>query len=867
MPLGHRLGDFRLVRELGRGGMGVVYEAEQLSLGRRVALKVLPFAALLDERLLQRFKHEAHAAAQLHHTHIVPVYSVGCERGVHYYAMQFVEGQPLSAVIRELREQSEPPTGRAATPLTSASASSLTGGGSPRTPAYAQAVARLGIEAAEALQHAHELGIIHRDIKPSNLLLDAKGRLWVTDFGLAHCRLATGETITQPGDLLGTLGYMSPEQAGGSRQLLDARTDIYSLGVTLYELLTLRPAFTGRDRQDLLRRIETEDPSSPRQWNQAIPVDLETIILKATNKDVESRYGSARELAQDLERFLEDRPIAARRPSLSQRVVKWSRRHRSAVTAGVAMLAVVSVGSLVSLALLAGKQAELRQQRDVAVAQEQRADQNYELAVETLERSVLDVLGQQLLRDREASDRDLLRQALGFYERFLEQNRGSEVARRAVGMAYRRVGEIQQSLGAYGEAEAAYEQSGAILQELAGGGEEREKAEAELVRTWLAQGALLNVVGRYDTAEVQGRKAGALAEELRTRFPEEARYAWLLCGGHDVVGEALGLREEWESGLGVHLSQLAVAEGVGLEGKTSAEGLRELGKARGRVGRAYYGMGRWREAEEQFRAALKCYGKLDEPLERSAQEELALVQGYLGDSLRRLHQLPEAEDWLWNAVALQKAVSTESPSDPNSQLALLRLYPLLAECLAGQDRPREVNRYLDDGINLAEAIPAEARTQPGGRRVLDRFFAMAGRHIKTLWQSRTRPYQPTSINLQSLAAELTRPTDPDEPGDRLSVRPRGAQAANPKPVHGGNLIVGARPKLRWQRGAGVGGQRVYLGHDPEHLDLIGLTEVGRDSVLPLSALDSCQWYCWRVDGETEDGKVCEGPVWAFSTGQ
>jgi WD40 repeat protein/serine/threonine protein kinase len=381
------LGDFRILREIGRGGMGVVYEAEQLSLGRRVALKVLPFAAALDAKQLQRFKNEAQAAAHLQHPNIVPVYAVGCERGVHFYAMQFIEGQTLANLIRELRQLAglertdradsagaagplaselvsgrwtparrhgvdlQPTTAyvpalassRAPAAETTAPAAALATERSGTSPAFFRTVAHLGVQAAEALEHAHQLGVVHRDIKPANLLVDAGGRLWVTDFGLAHCQSQTGLTMT--GDLLGTLRYMSPEQALAQRVLVDQRTDVYSLGVTLYELLTLEPAYNGRNREEVLRQIAFEEPRPPRRLNPAVPVELETIVLKAMAKNPQERFASARELADDLGRFLRDEPIRARRPSLVQRARKWARRHRSVV--GVALAAV-------ALLLLAG---------------------------------------------------------------------------------------------------------------------------------------------------------------------------------------------------------------------------------------------------------------------------------------------------------------------------------------------------------------------------------------------------------------------------------------------------------------------------------------------------------------------------------
>jgi serine/threonine protein kinase/Flp pilus assembly protein TadD len=342
------LGDFRILREVGRGGMGVVYEAEQISLSRRVALKVLPFAGTLDPRQLQRFKNEAQAAAGLQHQHIVPVYFVGCERGVHFYAMQFIDGQTLATLIAELRQTSgsKPPTEAEATgPYTpcpggdTAAVATLSTERSTRSPAYFRSVAELGRQAAEALEHAHQLGVIHRDVKPANLMLDGRGNLWITDFGLAHCQSQASLTMT--GDLVGTLRYMSPEQALGKRVIVDQRTDVYSLGATLYELMTLEPVFAGQDRQELLRQIAFDEPRPPRRLNKGIPAELVTIVLKALEKNPAERYATAQELADDLQRWLKDEPIRARRPSLVLRARKWARRHQAVVGAAAVCLLVI----------------------------------------------------------------------------------------------------------------------------------------------------------------------------------------------------------------------------------------------------------------------------------------------------------------------------------------------------------------------------------------------------------------------------------------------------------------------------------------------------------------------------------------------
>ena len=385
------LGDFQIVREIGRGGMGIVYEAIQLSLGRRVALKVLPFAATFDAKHLQRFRQEAQAAAQLHHTNIVPVYAVGCERGIHFYAMQLIEGQSLDVVVQQLRQQA----GMSPLEVTSTDTSlssrrgesaysgsvASTGGWIPtsadgpvaprrttdtsranaapstvsapfstyrtgKAPELFRTIARCMAQAAEALEYAHQQGIVHRDIKPANLLIDFRGNVWITDFGLAHFHDAPG--LTQTGDILGTIRYMSPEQASGGRVVLDHRTDIYSLAATFYELLTLRPVFAGRTRHTLLSDVLNRDPRSPRSIDRRIPSELEIILLKALAKNPADRYVSAQELADDLHRFLRDEPIHATRPSLVEQVRKWSRRHPSLVAAGALVMFLTLVGSLLS---------------------------------------------------------------------------------------------------------------------------------------------------------------------------------------------------------------------------------------------------------------------------------------------------------------------------------------------------------------------------------------------------------------------------------------------------------------------------------------------------------------------------------------
>ncbi len=351
-------GDFCIVREIGRGGMGIVYEAEQAALARRVALKVLPLAVAADPRALERFQLEAQVAGWLQHPRIVPVFGVGTVGEVPYYAMQFIDGCSVAAIIAELRRlikghaDGDGDGTRGASPTTLASGL-LTGHFTARrrepetvlrpalppapserlepdrllsiqTRTYFRSVVRLCIQAAEALDYAHDRGVVHRDVKPANLLLDQQGELRVADFGMAAVGGEAGLTVT--GDLPGTLRYMSPEQAAGKRALVDRRTDIYSLGATLYELLTLETLVTGTDRLAILQQIGESEPAPVRRLNPSVPVDLATIVAKATSKEASNRYETALQLADDLTRFLEGRPIAARPVGPLARTWRWCRR-------------------------------------------------------------------------------------------------------------------------------------------------------------------------------------------------------------------------------------------------------------------------------------------------------------------------------------------------------------------------------------------------------------------------------------------------------------------------------------------------------------------------------------------------------------
>ncbi len=549
------LGDFQLIREIGRGGMGVVYEAEQKSLKRHVALKVISALIAGSEKQLKRFRREAESAASLHHSHIVPVYGIGEDHGLQYYAMQLIDGVTLAQVIHHLRiapsgallqgdravsdssagggksdarssphrfsavdavlqlfgtttsvnmqalhecglsadfsVSADPP---GAVPTCAQTRVAGTNAAAPAehndvraaedvdlNTAYIRNIARVIANAANAVDYAHRQGILHRDIKPANLILDRDGTIWVADFGLA--RHADFEGVTQTGEIVGTLRYMAPEQLRGEA---DVRTDIYALGLTLYELLVLKPALNA---QHLLNGQYQQPVPKLRVSRPAIPADLETIVLKACMAEPERRYQSAREFEADLLRFLEDRPILARRVTTVERLWRWSRRNpliASLSTATLILLATIAiisgVGNRRIQKALDARNAEYDRaeqnlsEKTLALAnvdrERSRAETNLDLAIAAFEEvfnniaargrseSLLEELSdEELLTSADAvlssADVTLLETLLGFFDRLSAENSKDLSTESAA--ARKRVGDIQQQLGRLEKAQESYQ--------------------------------------------------------------------------------------------------------------------------------------------------------------------------------------------------------------------------------------------------------------------------------------------------------------------------------------------------------------------------------------------------------------------------
>jgi len=499
-----RFGDYRIVRELGRGGMGVVFEAVQETLGRRVALKVLATHSTLDADRRERFVREAKAAARLHHTHIVPVFGAGEHDGLPYYVMQLIPGRGLNAVVSAWHAAAHadtPRPGRAddTWPHTAAADAppfEVVFDG-PRRDDW-RFVAAVGMEVADALQYAHESGVVHRDVKPANLLLDDRGQVWVADFGLAKLDDAGGLTAT--GHVLGTLQYMAPE---GLYRAADARGDVYGLGATLYELLTLKPPVCGDTPAELMKQLADGVPVPPRRVNPAVPRDLETIVLKALAREPDRRYATAGEMAADLRAFLDDRPIRARRETLAGRAARWCRRNPAVASLSfttVAALVLAAVVGWVAYARTTKALADETAARGDAEARQREAQEasakleaNLRLTLQEFERVFEAAAGGENRpgfgfalgfglpkafgpkdgpKDGpvagDAADRAAVLEAvLGFYDKFAERNATQPALQLDAAKAHRRVAELHQWLGRQEKAAASFSRAATLLGTLA----------------------------------------------------------------------------------------------------------------------------------------------------------------------------------------------------------------------------------------------------------------------------------------------------------------------------------------------------------------------------------------------------------------
>lgn len=721
------LGDFKIVREIGRGGMGIVYEALQLSLGRRVALKVLPFAGMLDERRLARFQNEARAAATLQHQHVVPVFFVGSERGVNFYAMQLIDGISVAEMVGALRASEVEETSPEASTQRNVAALEPTSTWSAerrlRRSVYFRTVAEAVRCAAEAIDHAHQYGVLHRDVKPGNLLLDRSGKLWVTDFGLARLEGDAGLSLT--GDLAGTLRYLPPEVVQAQRPAVDQRADVYSLGATLYEMLVLQPAFDEADRAKLLRQILVDDPTPLGEIDPSVPPELQTIVQRAMEKRPDDRFASAQLLADELQRFLDHRPLKTKPPGLAARSAKWCRRHPSIVSAGAAATLV----AVVALAVLVGVLTQNQNRLQAAFAAERderrRADENLRLAKQAVDEWYVR-FAEEHLDDQPGMTDDqlaLLEKAAEFYSLYSAREAEADY-RKDQAATLNRLAQLQHKLADLNGAEQSIAQAISIARQLASQAPNSLDARLLLADCLQTSASLHNQRGNFEREYELSEHALGELNQLSQEVRSNANWRLGVARLHrrlSVCGQRLGRLQEADA----HAEQ-AAAE--------IADLLRESPDD--------WELQRERAFCLENQVALRL--KRDSPLTITAE----LRDGFSREDTAKMYRevLAAAADWL--------------KREPRSVAARSNLYHVsqLAGSLLPDD---EAEAALRRNLRTAEELRAEfperavlySRMVSHAYHVLEHFYSRRGRDVDALEAARG------DLANQQASRELTSPKD------------------------------------------------------------------------------------------------------------
>jgi|GEM_PF-1121479 len=519
---GTRLGDFQILRPLGRGGMGIVFLAKQISLDRLVALKILAFGGTIDPVARSRFQLEARAAAALLHPNIVSVHAVGSDNGVEFYVMQYIAGQTLQHAMQTAPVDTGTTRAAAANLSTAKTAAAETLADSRKhhvVQTHQIALDQktsvvISGQIADALDHAHRAGIVHRDVKPSNILIDESGKPWLADFGLAH--VEQEGTLTAPGAILGSLRYMSPEQLDPDEHLLDHRTDMYSLGATLYEMLTGQPAVNGRDRKEVLRQLVTGQIVRPRKLQPSISRDLETVVLKAMESEPSMRYAKMQDFAADLRAILQGRSISARPPTFPDRIAKWSRRNRAIVCMGGTGLLLATVGLVIALAIISSS-------RNAAVLANKETEQARLLAETNLDQGLGAI--SQFYRDTSKSleeqpgargtRRRLLETARAFFENLATSNQKSAIPLAELAESEVMLASICAIDHDFDEAIQVANESLETIKKLRVAGDEDSKADHFEAHARFALSKALNGQKKLEAALDQADKCVSIVDSLR----------------------------------------------------------------------------------------------------------------------------------------------------------------------------------------------------------------------------------------------------------------------------------------------------------------------------------------------------------------
>jgi serine/threonine-protein kinase len=718
-PREPRVSGYEILGEIGRGGMGVVYRARQFKPNRLVALKMILDGRFASERDLLRFANEVEIVAALEHPNIVPVLEVGQHEGLHYFSMPLLTGGSLAAA-------------------------------QPRPAGDPRAVARLVAEVATAVHHAHERGILHRDLKPANILLDDEGRPHVTDFGLGK-RVRDGLGLTEPGAIMGSPGYMAPEQATGDPAAVTTASDVYGLGAILYALLTGRAPFEGSSAHETIARLREQPPEPPSRMNRSVPSPLEQVCLVCLEKDPARRYPTAHALAADLRRWLAGEPVLAQPEPLAERTRRWVRRRRTAVAAATAAMLVSFVGLAVVLAVQA------RANRDLTEAN-QRERARFDLAMEAIKRFHTGVSEDLLLKEPQFKDlrTKLLHGAREFFGKLEAQLKGQpdRRSRRAMAQAYDELAALTDQIGSKTEAIDLYRRGLVLWRELArhpsGGGD----AQVDVGRCLLALGALqyqtghpdqamaayeearalfegvgrsansarelrddlatcdhltgdlLASTGRPEEALVRYRKGRSLREEQGRDRPADAELRSRLAESDVAIGNLLWKRGQPAEAVASFDRARAMLRALARDHPTAAEYRRRLASCYNAIGYPLHTIGKTDEALQSFEAARAILGELarDHPAVTGFRQQLAYSDTQIGTLLSDTGRPAEALAPYERARDALEALALANPTVAEIGNVRARCYSQIGQVFWAIGRPAEALTSSDKARELREAL-------------------------------------------------------------------------------------------------------------------------------------------------------------------